>query len=77
MNYEITSLNDMYLQEGKLKASILGEGYTWFDTGTFESLLDASNMIRTIENNRGAVICCPEIIAYINGWIDANDVVGR
>ncbi len=74
---EITSLNDMYLQEGNLKASILGEGYTWFDTGTFESLLDASNMIRTIENNRGSVICCPEIIAYNNGWIDANQVYER
>ena len=48
---EITTLNDMYLQESKLKASILGEGYTWFDTGTFESLLEASSMIRTIEKN--------------------------
>ncbi|MBQ9314226.1 MAG: glucose-1-phosphate thymidylyltransferase RfbA [Clostridia bacterium] len=69
---EITSLNDLYLQENKLKACLLGEGYSWFDTGTFDSLLDASNMIRTIQNNRDAVICCPEKIAYEHGWI--NDV---
>ncbi len=67
---EITSLNDLYLQKGKLKSSLLGDGYTWFDTGTFESLLDASNMIRTLENNKDTVICCPEIIAYNNKWID-------
>ncbi len=66
---EITSLNDYYLQKGKLKSSILGEGYTWFDTGTFSSLLDASNMIRTIEKNKDIVVCCPEVIAYNNGWI--------
>ena len=67
---EITTLNDMYLQNKKLKSSILGEGYTWFDTGTFESLLEASNMIRTIENNKDVVICCPEAIAYKNKWIN-------
>ena len=60
---EITSLNDLYLQEKKLKAEILGEGFTWFDTGTFDSQLDASNMIRTIQNNKDKVICCPEQIA--------------
>ena len=67
---EITTLNDMYLQDKKLKARLLGEGYSWFDTGTFESLLDASNMIRTIESNRDKLICSPEVIAYENGWID-------
>ena len=66
---EITSLNDMYLQQNKLRACLLGDGYTWFDTGTFDSLLDASNMVRTIENNRDNVICCPEYIAYKNKWI--------
>ena len=69
---EITSLNDKYLQEKKLKASILGEGYTWFDTGTFESLLEASNMIRAIEKNKDIVICCPEIIGYSNGWLSLD-----
>ena len=67
---EITTLNDMYLQEKKLKSSILGDGYTWFDTGTFESLLEASSMIRTIEKNKDMVICCPEAISYKNKWID-------
>ena len=74
---EITTLNDMYLQKGKLKACLLGDGYTWFDTGTFDSLLDASNMIRTIENNRDAVICCPEAIAYENGWINNEQLEAR
>ena len=67
---EITTLNDMYLKEKKLKARLLGEGYSWFDTGTFDSLLDASNMIRTIEANRDSIICSPEKIAYENGWIN-------
>lgn len=67
---EITTLNDMYLQRGNLSACLLGEGYTWFDTGTFDSLIDAANMIRTIQSNRDSVICCPEYIGYKNGWID-------
>jgi len=66
---EITTLNDMYLKKGKLKACLLGNGYTWFDTGTHDSMLDASNMIRTIQNNQDRVICCPEVIAYEQGWI--------
>ena len=59
----------MYLMEGKLKACLLGDGYTWFDTGTHDSMLDASNMVRTIQNNKDRVICCPEFIAYDQGWI--------
>ena len=74
---EITTLNDMYLKENRLMAELLGDGYTWFDTGTFESLLDASNMIRTIENNRDAVICCPEAIAYKSGWITDKQLEER
>lgn len=74
---EITSLNDIYLKNKVLRSSILGEGYTWFDTGTFESLLDASNMIRTIENNKDSVICCPEIIAYDNNWISKEELLTR
>ena len=70
---EITTLNDMYLQEGQLKACLLGEGYTWFDTGTFDSLIDAANMIRSIQSNRDRVICCPEYIGYVNGWISDKD----
>lgn len=74
---EITSLNDMYLKEKRLKAGLLSSGYTWFDTGTFNSLLDASNMIRTIENNQEKLICSPEYIAYLNGWIDEEQFLDR
>ena len=66
---EITSLNDIYLKQKKLKARVLNEGYSWFDTGTFDSLLDASNMVQAIENNRDSIICSPELISYNNGWI--------
>ena len=75
---EITSLNDLYLQKKVLKARLLGNGYSWFDTGTFESLLDASNMIRTIENNSNnedSLICAPELIAYNNKWIDKDELL--
>ena len=72
---EITSLNDIYLNKNKLKANILNEGYTWFDTGTFDSLQDASNMIRSIEKNKDIVICCPEVIAYNNKWISIEKLV--
>ena len=74
---EITALNDMYLQDNKLKACVLGDGYSWFDTGTFESLLEASNMIRTIENNKNRLICSPEAIAYNQGWITAQEFYER
>ena len=59
----------MYLKKDILKAGLLGDGYTWFDTGTFDSLLDASNMIRSIQSNKDKVICCPEVIAYYNEWL--------
>lgn len=72
---EITSLNDCYLKGGKLKSSILGDGYTWFDTGTFSSLLDASNMIRTIEENKDIVVCCPEAVAFNKGWISEGQLI--
>lgn len=74
---EITTLNDMYLKEENLKAEILGEGFTWFDTGTFDSELDAANMIRTIETNKDKVICCPEQIAYYKNWITKEELQER
>lgn len=74
---EITTLNDMYLKKEDLRACLLGDGYTWFDTGTFDSLLDASNMIRSIEENRDTVICSPELISYDNGWITDDDLEER
>ena len=74
---EITTLNDRYLQKGVLKAELLGEGFTWFDTGTFDSQLDAANMIRSIENNKDKVICCPEQIAYYKNWISKEKLQER
>jgi len=69
---EITDLNRKYLDEGSLHLEQLGRGYAWLDTGTHQSLLEASNFIETIETRQGLRICCPEEIAYGNGWIDAQ-----
>ena len=74
---EITTLNDMYLQDKKLKAEVLGEGFVWFDTGTFDSQIDAANMIRTIEKNKDKVICCPEQIAFYKNWITKEKLQKR
>lgn len=67
---EITDLNNLYLQQGKLDVVTLGRGYAWLDTGTMESLAEASEFIRVIENRQGIKISAPEEIAYKNGWID-------
>lgn len=72
---EITSLNDMYLQDGKLSAQILGRGYAWLDTGTHDSLLEASQFVHTIETRQGLKVACPEEIAYRLGFIDRNQLV--
>ena len=74
---EITTLNDMYLQEGRLKAQVLGDGFTWFDTGTPDSQLEAANMIKTIQSNKGTVICAPELIGYQNDWLSREDLLAR
>ncbi|GAA3932565.1 glucose-1-phosphate thymidylyltransferase RfbA [Luteimonas lutimaris] len=68
---EITDLNRCYLEEGDLHLEQLGRGYAWLDTGTHSSLLQASNYIETIEARQGLRVCCPEEIAFHNGWIDA------
>ncbi len=68
---EITDLNRCYLDEGSLRLEKLGRGYAWLDTGTHESLLQASNFIETIEARQGLRVCCPEEIAFSNHWIDA------
>ena len=73
--YEITTLNDMYLKEGKLKAELLGAGYAWFDTGLPDSLLDASMTIKTLQGLRASVISCPEQIGYKNGWISDQELL--
>ena len=67
---EITDLNRRYLEEGDLHLEQLGRGYAWLDTGTHQSLLEASNYIETIEARQGLRVCCPEEIAWNNGWID-------
>ena len=67
---EITDLNKCYLDEGSLHLERLGRGYAWLDTGTHQSLLEASNYIETIEARQGLRVCCPEEIAHGNGWID-------
>ena len=67
---EITTLNDMYLQEGILRAELLGRGFTWFDTGTTKSMTDASKFIAEQQELQDYIICCPEAIAYQQGWID-------
>ena len=66
---EITSLNNMYLQEHNLHVTTLGRGYSWLDTGTHESLVEATNYIKIIEDHQGLKVCCPEEIAYKHGWI--------
>ena len=67
---EITDLNRCYLDEGALHLEPLGRGYAWLDTGTHQSLLEASNFIETIEARQGLRVCCPEEIAWTQGWID-------
>ena len=68
--YEITTLNEMYMHDGKLRAQILGRGFAWLDTGTHESLLEAAHFVQTIETRQGMKIACPEEIAFRNGFID-------
>ena len=68
---EITDLNRRYLQAGSLRVEKLGRGYAWLDTGTHESLQQAGNYIATIEARQGLRVCCPEEIAFQNGWIDS------
>lgn len=74
---EISTLNDMYLQEGKLNGQLLGNGFCWFDTGTFDSQMDAAVMIRALETNQSRVIACPEQIAFDKGWITAEQLAER
>ena len=73
--YEITTLNNMYLENKNLHVTLLGRGYSWLDTGTHESLVDASNYIKILEDHQGIKVCCPEEIAYINGWISKETLL--
>ena len=66
---EITDLNRLYLNEGKLKVQLLGRGFAWLDTGTMDSLMEASVFVQTVQNRQGVVISAPEEIAYMEGLI--------
>ena len=72
---EITDLNRIYLEEGDLSVELLGQGYTWLDTGTHESLVDATNFVRTIETHQHRKIACIEEIAYLNGWMTREQLM--
>ena len=72
---EITDLNRMYLENGELNVVLLGQGFTWLDTGTHESLVEATNFVMTMEKHQHRKIACLEDIAYRNGWITREDVL--
>ena len=74
---EITSLNNMYLEEHNLHVTTLGRGYSWLDTGTHESLVEASVYIKILEDHQDLKVCCPEEIAYRNGWITRETLIAQ
>ena len=73
---EITSLHELYLRDGQLDVEPLGRGYAWFDTGTVDSLIEAAEYIRMMENRRGVLISAPEEIAFAKGWISRKELLG-
>ena len=73
--YEITDLNRIYLEKGRLNVELLGQGFTWLDTGTHESLVDATIFVQTVEQHQHRKIGCLEEVAYLNGWIGKDDVL--
>ena len=72
---EITDLNRIYLEKGDLQVEVLGQGFTWLDTGTHESLVEATNFIQTVETHQHRKVGCIEEIAYLNGWIDKEQML--
>jgi len=72
---EITSINKEYLKKNQLRVKLLGRGFAWFDTGTHDSLIEASQFVQTIEHRQGYQIACLEEIAYINGWIGKQEIL--
>jgi glucose-1-phosphate thymidylyltransferase len=71
---EITDINRIYMEQGRLSVAMMGRGFAWLDTGTHQSLIEASNFIATIEERQGLKVACPEEIAYRKGFIDAEQV---
>ncbi len=72
---EITDLNRIYLENGELNVELLGQGFTWLDTGTHESLVEATNFVKTVEMHQHRKVACLEEIAYLNGWISREEVL--
>ena len=72
---EITDLNRLYLEDGTLNVQLMGRGYAWLDTGTMDSLVDASDFVRMIQNRQGIEISAPEEIAFVNGWISKETLM--
>ncbi len=72
---EITDLNKIYLEKGALNVELLGQGFTWLDTGTHESLVEATNFVKTVENHQHRKVACLEEIAYLNGWISKDEIL--
>ena len=73
--YEITDLNRIYLEQGNLNVELLGQGFSWLDTGTHESLVEATNFVKTMEDHQHRKLACLEEIAYLNGWITREQVL--
>lgn len=73
--YEITDLNKIYLENDSLHVEVLGQGFTWMDTGTHESLVDATDFIKSVETHQHRKVACLEEIAYLNGWINRNQLI--
>ena len=72
---EITDLNKIYLENGELEVTLLGQGFTWLDTGTHESLVEATNFVKTVETHQHRKIACPEEIAYLQHWITKDQLL--
>jgi glucose-1-phosphate thymidylyltransferase len=73
---EITDLNRLYLESGQLKVKVMGRGMAWLDTGTHETLLDAGQFVSTVEKRQGLKVACPEEVAFRQGWIDRERLLG-
>ncbi|HFF3446085.1 TPA: glucose-1-phosphate thymidylyltransferase RfbA, partial [Escherichia coli] len=74
---EITTINECYLKMGKLNVELLGRGFAWLDTGTYDSLIEAGSFVETVQKRQGLMVACPEEIAWRNGWLSNNELHQR